>query len=136
MVRLKSMYVLLGGDINRLQRASIFERYYSGGEEQMDLRRKETPKTPRKACAVPNRMNEKMLNIRFQLEDLRILCDLVKRREKNKEKLATCQKMIWRKKIEQVCAEFYQEKVEGNEKSQEEEEEEEEEERKVDIKLS
>lgn len=28
----------------------------------------------------PARLNEKMRNIRYQLEDLRILCDLVKRR--------------------------------------------------------
>lgn len=75
MVRLKSMYILMGGDINRLQRGSLFERYYGGGEEAMDLRRKESggkeareaPKTPRKSSGVPNRMNEKMLNIRFQL---------------------------------------------------------------------
>jgi hypothetical protein len=85
MVRLKSMYILMGGDINRLQRGSLFEKYYGGGEEAMDLRKKEkegrdAPKTPRKSSGAPNRMNDKMLNIRFQLEDLRILCDLVKRR--------------------------------------------------------
>jgi hypothetical protein len=32
MVRLKSMYILMGGDINRLQRGSLFEKYYGGGE--------------------------------------------------------------------------------------------------------
>lgn len=72
MVRLKSMYILMGGDISRLQRNSIFERYYGAAEEEaMDLRNKErereVPKTPRKSVGVPNRMNEKMLNIRFQL---------------------------------------------------------------------
>lgn len=41
MVRLKSMYILMGGDINRLQRGSLFEKYYGGGEEAMDLRKKE-----------------------------------------------------------------------------------------------
>jgi hypothetical protein len=30
--------------------------------------------------STPAKLNEKMRNIRFQLEDLRILCDLVKRR--------------------------------------------------------
>lgn len=28
MIRLKSMYILMGGDINKLQRASLFEKYY------------------------------------------------------------------------------------------------------------
>lgn len=72
MVRLKSMYILMGGDINRLQRNSIFERYYGAAQEEpLDLRsserEREVARTPRKSVGVPNRMNEKMLNIRFQL---------------------------------------------------------------------
>jgi hypothetical protein len=46
----------------------------------------------------------------------------VKRREKNKEKLAGCQRTIFRKKIEHTCSEFYQEKVveqSGSSKSEE-----------------
>lgn len=31
MVRLKSMYILLGGDINHLQGQSLFEQYYQNG---------------------------------------------------------------------------------------------------------
>ena len=30
MIRLKSLYMLLGGDINHLQRGGIFEQYYEG----------------------------------------------------------------------------------------------------------
>lgn len=80
----------------------------------MDLRKKDkSGKTPsRKALNVPNRMNEKMVNIRYQLEDLRIMCDLVKRREKNKEKLLGCQKDIFRKKVEQHSEDFYQRQIE------------------------
>lgn len=58
----------------------------------------------------------------------------MKRREKNKEKLAGCQRTIFRKKIETTCAEFYQEKVEQSASSRSEEEAEEE--RKVDLKLT
>lgn len=113
MIRLKSMYILMGGDINKLQRSSLFEKYYQNLDEQMDLRKKDkSGKTPRKAFNVPNRMNEKMINIRYQLEDLRIMCDLVKRREKNKEKLLGCQKDIFRKKVEQHSEEFYQKQIE------------------------
>lgn len=125
MVRLKSMYILMGGDINRLQRASLFERYYQGQDEQMDLRRKDkSGKTPsRKPPHAPNRINEKMVNIRYQLEDLRIMCDLVKRREKNKEKLIGCQKDIFRRKVEQHSEDFYQRQVERGEQERPEEEE-------------
>lgn len=115
------MYILMGGDINQLQRSSLFEKYYQNFDEQMDLRKKDkSGKTPRKAFNVPNRMNEKMINIRYQLEDLRIMCDLVKRREKNKEKLLGCQKDIFRKKVEQHSEEFYHrqiEKVESRDRS-------------------
>jgi hypothetical protein len=51
-------------------------------------------------------MNDKMVNIRYQLEDLRIICDLVKRREKNKQKLFGCQKDTFRKKMEIICPDF------------------------------
>jgi hypothetical protein len=48
----------MGGDINKLQSESIFERYYQSFDEQMDLRKKDrTGKTPRKIFTVPNRMN-------------------------------------------------------------------------------
>jgi hypothetical protein len=43
-----------------------------------------------------------MLSIRYQLEDLRIICDLVKRREKNKQKLEGCHRDVFRKKVEIV----------------------------------
>jgi len=81
MIRLKSMYILMGGDINTLQRESYFEKYYQVGEESMGLRRKDKAgKVSRRNFSAPNRMNDKMVNIRYQLEDLRIICDLVKRR--------------------------------------------------------
>jgi hypothetical protein len=66
----------------------------------MGLRRKDkSGKISRRSSSTPNRMNDKMVNIRYQLEDLRIICDLVKRREKNKQKLFDCQKDTFRKKI-------------------------------------
>jgi hypothetical protein len=47
----------------------------------MGLRRKDkSTKISRRSSSTPNRMNDKMVNIRYQLEDLRIICDLVKRR--------------------------------------------------------
>jgi hypothetical protein len=58
MIRLKSMYILMGGEINKLQRNNLFERYYQNSDEQMDLRKKDkTGKTPRKPLNVPTRMN-------------------------------------------------------------------------------
>jgi len=47
----------------------------------------------------PARLNEKMRNIRYQLEDLRILCDLVKRREKQKQKLVEIRCDLFAKKV-------------------------------------
>lgn len=47
-----------------------------------------------------------MLNIRYQLEDLRLICDLVKRREKSKQKLHTCLKEAFVKKIELIDPDF------------------------------
>lgn len=99
MIRLKSMFVLMGGDINRLQSESLFERYYRGSnDEQMGLRRKEKHKS-RRSVGQPSRMSDKMINLRYQLEDLRMICDLVKRREKNKQKLLDCQKRSFRGKL-------------------------------------
>jgi hypothetical protein len=47
----------------------------------MGLRKKDQPsKSSRRNVTAPNRLNEKMRNIRYQLEDLRIISDLVKRR--------------------------------------------------------
>ena len=80
MVRLKSMYVLLGGDINHLQQASLFKKYYTHGEEAIGLRKKEKSKSGRRGNSAPGRYDDKMKNIRYQLEDLRLICDLVKRR--------------------------------------------------------
>jgi hypothetical protein len=69
MVRLKSMYLLLGGDIIQLQKGSLFEPYYQNSEESMGLRRKEKPaKSNRRNHSAPNRLDEKMSNIRNQLE--------------------------------------------------------------------
>lgn len=108
MIRLKSMYILVGGEITKLQRNNHFESYYQNSEEQMDLRKKDkSGKISRKPLNVPTRMNEKMLNIRFQLEDLRLLCDLVKRREKGKEKLLSVQKDTFREKILIKDKEYY-----------------------------
>ena len=58
-IRLKYMYILLGGDINYLQRKSIFERYYQPSEDQqMDLRKKDkSGKISRKAGHAPARSN-------------------------------------------------------------------------------
>ena len=48
----------MGGDINKLQKANIFESYFQNSDEQMDLRKKDkTGKTPRKPLSVPTRMN-------------------------------------------------------------------------------
>lgn len=106
-VRLKSMFVLLGGDINLLQRESYFEQYYAAGEDAVALRRKEKMhKSVRRTHSAPGRQNEKMINIRFQLEDLRLVCDLVKRREKNKQKLMACMKEAFRAKVRLVCPDF------------------------------
>ncbi len=67
-VRLKSLYVLLGGDINRLQEGSLFERYYEHPEDAIALRRKEkSHKSSKRSGSAPSRLNEKMLNIRYQL---------------------------------------------------------------------
>ena len=99
MIRLKSLYILLGGDINHLQKNSILEKYYNQSEEAVNLRRKDNQKHVKRNSSAPGRMNDKMLNIRFQLEDLRIICDLVKRREKNKQKLQGCMRDVFRKKI-------------------------------------
>lgn len=75
------MYILMGGDINKLQRESYFEKYFLINDEQMGLRKKDkSGKTSRRSQSAPNRMNDKMINIRYQLEDLRIICGLVKRR--------------------------------------------------------
>ena len=41
-----------------------------------------------------------MVSIRYQLEDLRLICDLVKRREKSKQKLNCSQGESFKKKIE------------------------------------
>ena len=62
------MYILLGGDINKLQKDSWFERYYLSSEEQMGLRKKEkSSKSSRRFSSLPSKMNEKMLNVRYQL---------------------------------------------------------------------
>jgi len=47
-----------------------------------------------------------MRNIRFQLEDLRILCDLVKRREKQKQKLIETRCEIFNKKVGMLSKSF------------------------------
>ena len=110
MVRLKSMYVLLGGDIHHLQKGGIFEKYYSSSgsdtEDSPVLRRKQKSHKHKRSSSAPNRQNEKMVSIRYQLEDLRLICDLVKRREKNKEKLASSRSLSFRKKIEMVDPSF------------------------------
>ena len=103
MVRLKSLYVLLGGDINHLQKNSIIEKYYSAQPEgAVALRQKDKHKPSKRPFSAPGRMNEKMLSIRYQLEDLRIICDLVKRREKNKQKLQGCMRDVFIKKVEMI----------------------------------
>lgn len=57
-IRLKSMYILMGGDITRLQRCSIFEKYFQNSEDLMDLRKKDKGgKIQRKTFGTPNRMN-------------------------------------------------------------------------------
>ena len=72
-------------------RTSLLEKYYAQPEDAVVLRRKDKHhKTAKRTSSAPSRMNEKMLSIRYQLEDLRIICDLVKRREKNKQKLHGC----------------------------------------------
>ena len=55
---------------------------------------------------MPSRLNDKMINIRYQLEDLRLICDLVKRREKNKQKFNQNSKEVFRKKVEIIDPEF------------------------------
>jgi hypothetical protein len=81
----------------------------------MDLRKKDkSGKISRKNAHLPARSNEKMLSIRFQLEDLRILCDIVKRREKFKEKVANSNKNMFRKKIENASIDFFLDRIEKN----------------------
>lgn len=46
------------------------------------------------------------MNIRYQLEDLRLICDLVKRREKSKQKLQICERDSFGKKIELIDPEY------------------------------
>ena len=36
MIRLKSMYVLMGGDIHQLQKGGLFEKYYGGDSDSED----------------------------------------------------------------------------------------------------
>lgn len=73
----------------------------------MGLRRKDkSGKVSRRPPSAPARLNDKMLGIRYQLEDLRIICDLVKRREKNKQKLFINQKETFRSKIQLICPDF------------------------------
>ena len=77
MTRLKSMYLLLGGDMHELQKGNLFERLF----KNTDANKKEkVSKALRRFSSGPSKMNDKILSIRYQLEDLRILCDLVKRR--------------------------------------------------------
>lgn len=47
-----------------------------------------------------------MVSIRYQLEDLRIVCDLVKRREKNKQKLVKCLSDVFRAKVKLLAPDF------------------------------
>lgn len=84
-VRLKSMFLLLGGDINRLEDESEMEKIIKGDVEtntqiMRNNARSKTKSNKKPIGGTPARLNEKMRNIRYQLEDLRILCDLVKRR--------------------------------------------------------
>lgn len=58
MIKLKSLYVLLGGDINKLQEEGLIEKYYKQHEENISLRKKDKQqKHFRRSHSAPNRYN-------------------------------------------------------------------------------
>ena len=60
MIRLKSMYVLVGGDIHHLQKEGLFEQYYGGNNENEDfpvLRRKEKSSKVKRSSSAPSKYN-------------------------------------------------------------------------------
>lgn len=67
MVRLKSMYILLGADINHLQKNSLIEKYYAQPEDGMPRRQDKNSKNAKRNSSAPGRMNDKMLSVRYQL---------------------------------------------------------------------
>lgn len=82
-VRLKSIYLLLGGQVSKFHpdRFLDIENYESADDEEKEVRKKGRPKKILKRLSTtPNKAYEHINTIRVQLEPLRLLCDLVKKR--------------------------------------------------------
>lgn len=74
-VRLKSMFLLLGGDVEQLEDGGYFESIISGDGEmlngiepnQRQVSRSKIKPVKKVASSTPAKLNEKMRNIRYQL---------------------------------------------------------------------
>lgn len=56
-VRFKSMYLLLGGDMNALQKEGYLENIVNSNEEAMGLRNKSKSKSSKKSNVPPIKMH-------------------------------------------------------------------------------
>lgn len=78
----------MGGDMSRFKKDKFLEIENNDDDEEEETKSIRKKGRPKKVCrrpiSAPNKAYERMNVIRMQMEHLRLLCDMVKKREKTK----------------------------------------------------